>query len=63
MEQIQWSRYNGADTLGADTLYIGEKYYTVCIKKGNPKLARCSTKTIQCMFNFFHILKDQSFSY
>ena len=32
-------------------------------KKSNPTLTRCSTKTIRRMFNFFHILKDQSFSY
>ena len=36
----------------------------LCIsKKGNIMFTRCSTKTIQRIFNFFHILKDQSCSY
>ena len=37
--------------------------YRVYKKKGNPTLTSCSTKTIQCTCNFFHIRKDQSFTY
>ena len=40
-----------------------QSFYRVYQKKGNPTLTRCSTKTIQCTCNLFHIRKDQSFTY